>query len=63
MDAKKHPAKPDPLLERSPEPFSEPRTIPHGWDLSEFLQPGNWLPGEPEAIPVVNSPLTASKSL
>jgi hypothetical protein len=27
----------DPMLERSPEPFPEPRTIPTGWDLSEYL--------------------------
>lgn len=27
----------DPMLEGHPEPFSEPRTIPSGWDLSEML--------------------------
>lgn|GEM_PF-3918386 len=27
----------DPMLEGHPEPFSMPRTIPDGWDLSEFF--------------------------
>ncbi len=27
----------DPLCEGHPEPFSEPRTIPTGWDMSEML--------------------------
>ncbi len=27
----------DPMLEGHPEPFSEPRTIPTGWDMSELL--------------------------
>jgi hypothetical protein len=27
----------DPMLEGHPEPFSEPRTIPTGWDLSEMM--------------------------
>ncbi|HEX7433562.1 MAG TPA: hypothetical protein VF326_07870 [Anaerolineaceae bacterium] len=27
----------DPMREGHPEPFSEPRTIPTGWDLSEML--------------------------
>ncbi len=27
----------DPMLEGHPEPFSEPRTIPTGWDLSEMF--------------------------
>ena len=30
----------DPMLEGHPEPFSEPRTIPTGWDLSEMLSTG-----------------------
>jgi hypothetical protein len=29
----------DPMLEGHPEPFSEPRTIPTGWDLSGFINP------------------------
>ena len=36
MKAKKRPEV-DPMVEGHPEPFSEPRTIPTGWDLSEML--------------------------
>jgi hypothetical protein len=31
----------DPMKEGHPEPFPEPRTIPTGWDLSEFLDQAN----------------------
>jgi hypothetical protein len=27
----------NPMKEGHPEPFPEPRTIPTGWDMSEFL--------------------------
>ena len=29
----------DPMAEASPDPFSEPRTIPGGWDVSAFYAP------------------------
>ncbi len=29
----------DPMAEASPDPFSEPRTIPTGWDVSAFFAP------------------------
>jgi hypothetical protein len=29
----------DPMAESSPDPFSEPRTIPGGWDVSAFFAP------------------------
>ena len=29
----------DPMAERSPDPFSEPRTIPGAWDVSAFYAP------------------------
>ena len=29
----------DPMAEFSPDPFSEPRTIPGGWDVSAFFAP------------------------
>jgi hypothetical protein len=29
----------DPMAEASPDPFSEPRTIPGGWDVSAFFAP------------------------
>jgi len=34
----------DPMAEASPDPFSEPRTIPGGWDVSAFYAPEreNW---------------------
>jgi hypothetical protein len=34
----------DPMAESSPDPFSEPRTIPGGWDVSAFYAPEreNW---------------------
>ncbi len=34
----------DPMAEASPDPFSEPRTIPGGWDVSAFYAPerDNW---------------------
>lgn len=34
----------DPMAEASPDPFSEPRTIPTGWDVSAFYAPEreNW---------------------
>jgi len=33
----KHQPEIDTMREGHPEPFSEPRTIPTGWDLSEML--------------------------
>ncbi len=42
----------DPMLERSPEPFPEPRTIPTGWDLSEYLA----APANPEQMPPAGYP-------
>ena len=54
----------NPMLEGHPEPFSEPRTIPTGWDLSEMLPPGQkveltkksqdelWLLSEDEDLPL-----------
>jgi len=34
----------DPMAVASPDPFSEPRTIPGGWDVSAFYAPEreNW---------------------
>ena len=34
----------DPMAERSPDPFGEPRTIPGAWDVSAFYAPerDNW---------------------
>jgi hypothetical protein len=32
-----HPTPIDPMLEGHPEPFSMPRTIPTGWDLSDLF--------------------------
>lgn len=34
----------NPMAESSPDPFSEPRTIPGGWDVSAFYAPEreNW---------------------
>jgi hypothetical protein len=34
----------DPMAVASPDPFSEPRTIPTGWDVSAFYAPEreNW---------------------
>jgi hypothetical protein len=29
----------DPMAARSPDPFSEPRTIPGAWDVSAFYAP------------------------
>jgi hypothetical protein len=29
----------DPMAEGHPEPFSQPRTIPGGWDLSDLIDP------------------------
>lgn len=29
----------DPMAEGHPQPFSEPRTIPGGWEVSGFFEP------------------------
>jgi hypothetical protein len=46
------PNTPNPMLERSPEPFEEVWIFPEGWDLSEMeTKPAKAQPVEPEAFP------------
>ena len=42
----------DPMLERSPEAFPQPHTIPDGWDLSEWLA----APASPEQASAAGYP-------
>jgi hypothetical protein len=47
------PNTPNPMLERSPEPFAEVWMFPEGWDLSEMEnKPVNASQAEPESQPV-----------
>jgi hypothetical protein len=47
------PNTPNPMLERSPEPFAEVWMFPEGWDLSEMeKKPVSASPAEAESQPV-----------
>jgi hypothetical protein len=50
MNPKKH-EKVEPKADASFGPFSEPRTIPGGWDVSAFFAPEQALQVLPEALP------------